>query len=183
MNQAFSKLNLYDQIGYLLVGSIALLVIYFDFFILNISFSSFNLTTLPLWIVVGYFLGHIIQAIANVFIREEKENFSNREKELLNTARSYFNLEKFSDSEIWNLCYMLTSAKDITGQVKSFAPTIAHRLFIVLAMESLFIIYTIFSFSCQNSSINFEPSNNGFVLWETKKVFNYLQSKVLQTLL
>lgn len=185
MNHIFSKFNIYDQIGYLLVGSIALLVTYFDFLILRIRFPNFDLTSLPLWIIVGYFLGHLIQAIANVFIREKKENFSDREKELLNIARGYFNLENFSDPEIWNLCYMLTSAKDITGQIQAFNAyySLYRGWFIVFTIESLFIMgHTIFGFTYLKIPLLILSLAIAVLFYRrSNRFYNYLQSKVLQT--
>ena len=80
--QIFSKFNVYDQIGYLLVGSIGLLVIYLDAVLLSYEFPKFDLKTAIIWLIVAYFLGHVIQAVANVFIKEKKEDFNEQEREL-----------------------------------------------------------------------------------------------------
>ncbi|GAH87201.1 unnamed protein product, partial [marine sediment metagenome] len=108
--QIFSKFNVYDQIGYLLVGSIGLLIIYLDTILLNYKFPKFDLETVIIWLIVAYFLGHIIQAVANVIIREKKEDFNEQEKRILDIAEKFFGIKELSDGEIWNLCYMTALA-------------------------------------------------------------------------
>ena len=74
MNNLGLKFNIYDQIGYLLVGAIGLLVIYFNSILLDISYSpKFNLSTIIIWTIIAYFLGHLVQAIANIFVKEKKK--------------------------------------------------------------------------------------------------------------
>jgi hypothetical protein len=101
--QVFSKFNVYDQIGYLLVGSIGLLVIYLDTVLLNYEFPKFDLKTAIIWLIVAYFLGHIIQAVANVIIREKKEDFNQQEKRILKIAEEFYGIKELPDGEIWNL--------------------------------------------------------------------------------
>ena len=56
MSNMFSKLSLYDQVGYLLVGSIALLVAYADTVILSMPFPSFTAANLVIWFSCRVFL-------------------------------------------------------------------------------------------------------------------------------
>ncbi len=87
MNNLNLKFNIYDQLGYLLVGSILVLVAYFDSILLDIYYlPKLNLSTFIIWIIITYFLGHFVQMIANIFIKEKKENFSENQKQLLNIA-------------------------------------------------------------------------------------------------
>ena len=97
--QIFSKFNVYDQVGYLLVGSIGLLVMYLDTVLLNYEFPKFDLKTAIIWLVVVYFLGHIIQAVANVIIREKKEDFNKQEKRILDIAEEFFGIKELSDEK------------------------------------------------------------------------------------
>jgi len=185
MNQIFSKFNLYDQIGYLLVGSIALMLAYVDFSVFNVSFPNFNLTNLPLWVVVAYFLGHVIQAVANILIREKKEDFDESEKEILDLARKYFSTEKGTDGEVWNLCYMLASAKDVSGQIQSFNAyySLYRGWFIVFAVESLLIAaFTLYSFNLPKIVFLLISSITAILFYRRlKRFYVYLRSKVLQT--
>lgn len=179
------KFNIYDQIGYLLVGSIALMLAYLDFSMLNISFPDFNLTNLPLWIIVGYFIGHVVQAIANTVIKEKKDNFTEKEQEVLKSARAYFKQGTISDNETWNLCYMLATAKDLTGQLQAFNAyySLYRGWFVVVAAESLFILgYTIYAFSYRKFVLFFLTIVIAILLYRRlSRFYQYLRNKVLQT--
>lgn len=179
------KFNIYDQIGYLLVGSIALMLAYLDSSVLNIRFPDFNLTNLSLWIIVGYFIGHVVQAIVNAVIKENKDNFTENEQEIVKSARAFFKLENLSDNEIWNLCYMLVSVKDLTGQVRSFNAyySLYRGWFVVFAAESLFILgYTIYAFSYIKLVLFFLTIVISILFYRRlSRFYQYLRNKVLQT--
>jgi len=185
--QIFSKLNVYDQIGYLMVGSIGLLVIYLDTILLNYKFPKFDLKTTVIWFIVAYFLGHIIQAIANVIIREKKEDFNKQEKRILDIAEEFFGIKDLSDGEIWNLCYMTALAKDITGQITSFnAYYSLYRCWLmVFTIETVFLIVYVILFFSLPTIIWLIVSFLLVVLFyrRSKRFYNYLRAKVLQTFL
>jgi len=185
--QIFSKFNVYDQIGYLMVGSIGLLVIYLDTILLNYKFPKFDLKTAIIWFIVAYFLGHIIQAIANVIIREKKEDFNKQEKRILDIAEEFFGIKDLSDGEVWNLCYMTALAKDITGQIASFNAyySLYRGWLMVFTIETVFlIVYAILFFSLP-IIIWLMVSFLLVVLFyrRSKRFYNYLRAKVLQTFL
>ena len=73
-----NKFSFYDQIGYLLVGSIALLLIAGNMWLTNGSESlpSFALQIILVWMVVAYFLGHLVQSVANIIIIEKKDSYT-----------------------------------------------------------------------------------------------------------
>ncbi len=185
MNNAFSKFNLYDQIGYLLVGSVALMVVYGNSILFDMRAPDFNLSSSPLWLIVGYFTGHLIQAIANMVIKEKKDNFTEKEQEVLKSAKVYFKQEKISDNETWNLCYMLASAKDLTSHVLSFNAyySLYRGWFVVFAIESLFMgIYTIVAFSRWNLSLTALSIMITLLFYRRlRRFYSYLRNKVLQT--
>ena len=90
MNNLGLKFNIYDHIGYLVVGTVGILLLYFNLTLLNITwFPKFDLSTFIIWVIVAYFAGHLIQAIANIFVKERKEEFSDDEKRILNIARDF----------------------------------------------------------------------------------------------
>ena len=147
-NRFFSRFDVYDQFGYLFVGGIALFVIAVDLFLLEklryveaVSNQSFLV-----WLAVAYFLGHVVQAVANIFIRGNKTDFSDSEKEILEEAGKYFGEEEKSPQEIYLLCYMVSLAKDATGHVKAF--NAYYGLYrgwtVVFALNSLFMLYAVF---------------------------------------
>ena len=143
-NRIFSHFNIYDQIGFLLVGSVALIVIYFDSYImLDVeNIPGFNLSNSLVWFIIAYFTGHVVQAISNIFIKDDKHSFSDSEQEVLDKAQSYFKVENRPLNEIYQLCYMLSYAKDITGHVRSF--NAYHSLYrgwvIVFSIQSIWLL-------------------------------------------
>ncbi len=156
----FSKFNAYDQIGYLMVGAIALLVFIFNLvYFYKLEIPSFNIDTFLVLFVIAYFLGHLIQGIANIMsdiwplkflIKENKENFSDSDKEILQKVADYFNLEKQSDKKLWSICLTFTTAKDITGQVQAFNVnySLYRGWFVVFLLQSIFLlIHLFFAFS------------------------------------
>ena len=185
--QIFSKFNVYDQIGYLMVGSIGLLVIYLDTILLNYKFPIFDLKTAIIWFIVAYFLGHIIQAIANVIIREKKEDFNKQDKRILDIAEEFFGIKDLSDGEIWNLCYMTALAKDITGQITSFNAyySLFRGWLLIFTIETAFLIVYVILFFSLPTIIWLMVSFLLVVLFyrRSKRFYNYLRAKVLQTFL
>lgn len=185
--QIFSKFNVYDQIGYLLVGSIALLVIYLDTILLNYKFPKFDLRATIIWLIIAYFLGHIIQAVANVFIKEQKEDFNDQEKGILDTAKEFFGIKELSDGEIWNLCYMTALAKDVTGQVSSFNAyySLYRGWLMVFTFESVFLLIRVILFFSLANIAWLIISLVLVILFyrRSKRFYTYLRAKVLQTFL
>jgi len=185
--QIFSKFNVYDQIGYLLVGAIGLLVLYLDTILLNYKFPKFDLITAIIWLIVAYFLGHVIQAVANVFIKEKKEDFNEQEKEILKTAEEFFGIKDLSEGEVWNLCYMTALAKDITGQITSFNAyySLYRGWLMVFTIESVFLLVYVILFFSLPTIIWLMVSFLLVVLFyrRSKRFYKYLRAKVLQTFL
>lgn len=142
-DKIWSKLNLYDQVGYLMVGGTALLTGAFNFYLLEKAslLPAFNLQYFIIWFLFAYFAGHVVQAIANVVIKENKTEFTESEKEILTNAQKYFGLEKQSLNEVYLLCYLTASAKDIAGQVQSFNAyySLYRGWLAIFVMESVFL--------------------------------------------
>lgn len=185
--QIFSKFNVYDQIGYLMVGSIGLLVMYLDTVLLNYKFPKFDLKAAIIWFIAAYFLGHIIQAVANVIIREKKEDFNKQEKRILDIAEEIFGIKELSDGEIWNLCYMTALAKDVTGQISSFNAyySLYRGWLIIFTIESVFLLVYLILFFSLTSIVWLIVSFLLVVLFyrRSKRFYRYLRVKVLQTFL
>lgn len=187
-NRFFPKFNLYDQFGYLFVGGIGLLVIVFNFYLLNATnlIPVFTTQNFLSWLVVTYFLGHIVQAIANTFIKESKTDFSDSEKEILEKAKKYFEVEKQSWNKVYLLCYMLSSAKDITGQVQSFNAyySLYRGWFVVFSLNSAFVlIFNIINwFSVSYFSLLILSLLFAWLCFKrSKRFYAYSRAKTLQT--
>ena len=184
--QILSKFNVYDQIGYLVVGSISLIVIYLDSLFLDFRFPKFDLNSSIIWLILTYFLGHIIQSIANIIIKEKKEDFNEKEKKILEIAREFFEIKNLSEGEVWNLCYMMAFAKDITGQISTFNAyySLYRGWLVIFALESLFLLLlNIFKWFNFAYLILFLSSAFLTILFfrRKKRFYSYLKIKVLQT--
>lgn len=186
-HRMFSKFNVYDQTGYLLVGAVGLLVMYLDFLLLHYEFPAWDLGTAVIWLVAAYFLGHVVQAVANVFIREKKEDFDPREKRILETARKFFGVEDISNREVWNLCHMAALAKDATGQISSFNAYygLYRGWLVVFVLESIFLlIHAIRFLAVPNVLWLVVSASLAFLFYRrSKRFYAYLREKVLQTFL
>lgn len=194
-NKIFSKFNLYDQLGYLMVGAIVLLLFVFNAtYFFQATIPPFNLDTFLAWFVVAYFLGHLIQGIANFInsikllrflILEDKENFDDKQKEVLGQAKDYFGLQKQDENRLWNFCYMFASAKDITGQVQVFNSyySLYRGWLIVFILESLFLLYFLISAYDWKTLLLFLTSVFLAIIFyrRSKRFWNYTRDKVLET--
>jgi hypothetical protein len=170
------------------VGSIALFVMAVDFFLFDkISLlPSFSISNFIVWFIVAYFLGHIIQAIANIIVKENKSDFSESEKEILEQAKSYFNIKEYTLNELYSLCYMLSSVKDVTGQVQSFNTyySLYRGWFVIFIFESLFLlIVLIINWFTYKYLLILVVSIFLSILFfrRLKKFYKYSRSKTLQT--
>ena len=139
-----AKLSLYDQIGYLLVGSVALLLLVGDLWLSAVikSFPSFAIGTALVWAVVAYLFGHIIQAIANMIISEDKDSYSESDKQVLAEVREYFGKPDWTDKQAFQHCYILACGRDISGHVASVNAyySLYRGWQILLAIEALFLM-------------------------------------------
>jgi len=184
--QLLSKFNVYDQVGYLLVGAISLIVLYLDSLFFDFRFPKFDLNSSIIWLIVTYFLGHVIQSIANIIIKEKKEDFNEKEKKILEIAKEFFEIKNLSEREVWNLCYMMAFAKDITGQISTFNAyySLYRGWFVIFVLESLFLLLlNIFKWFNFTYLILFLISNFLTILFfrRKKRFYSYLKIKVLQT--
>lgn len=182
----FSKLNLYDQIGYLMVGGMALILAIADLKIIGIQAPVFYLENSIVWLVVAYAAGHLAQGIANILIRENKDDFNDEQKAILEKARVYFDV-KDRDSDIWNICNMLATAKDITGQVQQFNAyySLYRGWSIVFLLESIFLaVIAILNFSWVLIAFLIVVIFCTWIFYRrSKRFWLYLRSKSLQTFL
>jgi len=187
-DKIFSKLNIYDQIGYLLVGGLAILVGLIDCRILGFHREIVALTAdnFVIWFLVAYFLGHLIHAVANTLVKENKTVFSESEKEILAKARLFFDGAKQSDNEVYLLCYMLSSAKDITGQVQSFNAyySLYRGWFTIFLFEMNFVSLVILAHGLSLKLLTFFTAASVIsflMLTRSRRFYDYSRGKTLQT--
>lgn len=194
--QVFSKFNLYDQIGYLMVGSIAIIILVFNvYYFYGIKLLNLDIDTFLIWFIIAYFFGHVIQGITNlisvipilnILIKEDKKKFSDEEKETLKDAEKYFKIKKQDESKLWSLCYTFSLAKDITAQVQVFNAnySLYRGWLIVFLLQSLFILYQLLfqQYSLQILWLFIGSIFFTFLFYKrSKRFWNYMRSKVLET--
>ena len=191
----FSKFNVYDQIGYLMVGAVALLLFIFNIhYFFQVITPPFNLDTFLAWFIIAYFLGHLVQGISNLInsirplrflIPENKGDFDDKQKEILQQATEYFGVQKLDNNRLWNLCYMLANAKDITGQVQAFNSyySLYRGWLVVFALEALFLLYPLFiAYHWKTLLLLLTSVFLSFIFQRrSKRFWYYTRNKVLET--
>lgn len=191
----FSKLNIYDQMGYLMVGAIFLFVIVFNTtYIYQSRVPAFNLNTFLAWFITAFFLGHLVQGIANLIsdipllrllIRESKNGFNEQQKDILQQVESYFGLEKQNENKLWNICNTFVTAKDITGQIQAFNAyySLYRGWLVVFLMQSAFLLYHLFSAYKSIVLLSFIVSVFlSFIFYRrSKRFWKYMTNKVIET--
>lgn len=187
-NKLFSKFSFYDQIAYVLVGSIVLLVIAFDFWLLGFNIPKLNGAELIILFIIAYFLGHLIQSIANLIIKEKKDDFSKQDQEILNIARESFGFKEKTDNEIYRFCYMISLSKDISGQVQSFNAyySLYRGWFTLFIFQSLFLVYYFISIFFSLKALFLLITSIGVAVlfyFRLKRFYKYSREKTLQTFL
>ena len=171
--------------GYILVGSISLLVAFFDTWLLQYQIPQISGVDLVVLVIVAYFLGHLVQSVANLVIKEREKEFSKHEIEVLNIAREKFNLKERTDNEIYRFCYMLSLSKDFSGQVETFNAyySLYRGWFIVFVFQTAFLIYRLI--------VAFNSTNLIFLIislvitilfyLRLQRFYKYCREKTLQT--
>lgn len=194
--QVFTKFNLYDQIGYLMVGSIAAIIIALDAeFFYGSQIPDLDINNFIIWFVFVYFLGHLVQALANLMnkipllnflIKEDKGEFSDDQKEILKEAKKFFKLESQNKNMIWNVCYLYSLSKDATGQIQAFNAyySMYRGWLVIFFLESLFLLYynlIIFSNAVNLSFLLLSIFLTFIFIQRSRRFWAYLTNKVLQT--
>lgn len=186
-NKIFPKFSFYDQLGYVLVGSIALFVIFFDIWIMEYQTPEISGVDLFVLIIIAYFLGHIIQSLANLIIKEKRDDFSKEEKEILNIAREKFNLKEKADNEIYRFINMISLGRDFSGQVEIFNAYygLYRGWLIIFVVQSIFLSgYSTFAFDLRNLIFLIIAVIVATLLYlRMKRFYKYSREKTLQTFL
>ncbi|QSR89233.1 hypothetical protein IT6_02815 [Methylacidiphilum caldifontis] len=190
----FSKLNVYDVISYIIVGAFTLLLIDFDaFYFFQFHIISFSLDTTLIWLIIAFYVGHLVQGFANLIndisffrflIPEDKGSYDDKQKEILYQAKEFFGLQKQDENRLWNLCYTLVSIKDETGRVSVFNAYYGlYRGWLVLFLfESLFLMYFVIFVFKISTLILFLLSIFSSVIFyrRSKRFWKYATDEVLR---
>ncbi|GAB3897396.1 hypothetical protein GCM10028803_15850 [Larkinella knui] len=141
MTEFLNKISIYDQLSYIVVGGL-----FYSFFDYDLSFFGLDLkriTENAFGIAVAvYFLGHVAQAVANQFIRENKDSYTQRECDILNEIKQNFGIKDYSDKEAFGICYMWALANDKTAHVETMNARygLYRGWFVVLFLQSVFYL-------------------------------------------
>ncbi len=186
-NKLFSKFSFYDQLGYILVGSIVLLIISLDIWLLWHWIPKIDGIDFIILIIVAYFLGHLIQSLANLVIKEKVDDFSEQDKKILNIARENFNLKEKTDNEVYRFVNIISLAKDFSGQVEAFNAyySLYRGWLIVFVAQSIFLLYYLICVFNFKSLILLLISIIVSILFylRLKRFYKYSREKTLHTFL
>lgn len=129
MNELSQKFNLYDHLAYILVGFYQICVL-FTFYILATqgnfnSLIDFLRLEFTVALVLGsYLVGHLVQAVSNIFEKWEKKKKEEKKKNLdfiMVRARQFFALpETLSEKDLWQYCYLYALSNDFSGHITLF---------------------------------------------------------------
>ena len=120
MNGNGLQLNIYEQFGYIAVGYTTLFLLRLTGFYAGAnwdivsSLGTFEAT------VAAYVLGNIIQALANLVIKEKKGNFTVEELKVLATAAKKFDLDKDKVGNLFSACHLYVLGQPSSGHVLTF---------------------------------------------------------------
>lgn len=164
MNDLTSKFNLYDHFGYIMVGLYQI----FLFFLLLCILKLLNFVNILEFVkiessiiilIISYFLGHIIQAVSNLFEGLLSKNFSKGEDDkkekgddqfayIYEKAKKFFNLPKEIKQKIlFQYCYLYALSNDLGGQIALFNSTYSFYRGLFISSLTNFIILLILGVS------------------------------------
>lgn len=131
MNEITPKFNIYEQLGYLSTGGILVILVVFSNSFLKLGLPSIilNVGNLLIWILIVYFLGHLLQSMTNFLAKiwiikywfeENKGRKTENQESITKDIKQKFNLGENADSEAWEICYLFSLSKDETNQINQF---------------------------------------------------------------
>lgn len=178
-----------------MVGGVSFFVIAINLTLFSgLKLPTFDLNNFLIWLIGAYFLGHFIQGLANIInkipllkllVSEKKKDFSPKELIILKDAAKFFDIKDQENSFVWNICYMLSTAKDITGQIQSFnAYYSMYRGWLVIFLaESVYLGYVLIHFKNMVALLPLFLSVFLVIVFymRSARFWQYLRDKVLQT--
>lgn len=187
-NKTFSKFNLYDQSAYILVGSVGLgyIAIFITFANYPVKIPDIQISNSILWLIAAYYYGHIIQAIANIFIKEDKSsNFTDSEKKVLDDAKNFFKSNDASYNSLFQLCYQKVLKGDNSLNILPFAANygLYRGWLVVNILQLILFIFLLVTtrFSSKILIVLLFFSLISFLFYRRKnRFFKYLIAKVIQ---
>lgn len=129
MNEFNQKFNLYDHLAYILVGFYQICVLWIFYVLISHGnfdnfYSFLKLEFTVTLILSAYLVGHLVQAVSNIFEKWERKKKEENKKELdfvVKKAREFFNLpDSLSEKVVWQYCYLYALSNDFSGHIELF---------------------------------------------------------------
>jgi len=157
MNDLTSKFNLYDHFGYIMVGLYQIFLIFLLLCLLKllnfVNILEFvKIESSVIILVISYFLGHVIQAISNLFEVLLSKKFSKGEEDkkekgndqfayIYEKAKKFFNLPNgLKQKIVFQYCYLYALSKDLGGQIVLFNSSYSFYRGIFISSSINFVI-------------------------------------------
>lgn len=184
-----NKFNLYDQIAYILVGGVTIIYSYIGLALLDKStiLPKIDLANSVVWTLGTYYLGHIVQALANIVVKENKSDFTTEEKSLLERVKSHFKSESNDYSHIFQLAYQKTLISENSSYIQTFNANygLYRGWFISTILACIFFLYILVVnwFSILALSLFISLLLVTYLLHNRRvRFYNYIRAKVLQNI-
>lgn len=155
MSDFINKISLYDQLSFIVVGGIFYAFLGYDLSYFGLELEKLLDSVLEIGVAI-YFLGHVAQAIANVFIKERKEAFTTSQHEILDKVKQHFSIPNYNYPEAFKICYLWAVGEDKTGHIVEMNAKygLYRGWFVILFLQSIFyagiLIYELFVFQYHN---------------------------------
>jgi membrane protein implicated in regulation of membrane protease activity len=129
MDEIKPKINIYDQLAYIMVGMYQIAVAGLLYFLIyggdvSDAFAVLKIEFTVALILCAYLVGHLVQAVSNIFEKWEKKKKDEKQKDLsfvTDKAREFFQLpEGLSEKYVWQYCYLYALSNDFSGHVALF---------------------------------------------------------------
>lgn len=153
MNGFSRNTNLYDDVGYLLVGFYQLLsiAVAVHFYTDSYYLDSVSLQSSIVLVLVTYLIGHVLQAISNIFVKEYKDELTGFDY-VYERARKVFKLpKKLNNNNVFQYCYIYALSHDESGHIKLFNAlySLYRGLYTVSLMNTILLTGFVLAISVQ----------------------------------
>jgi len=197
MSDFINKISLYDQLSFIVVGGIFYAFLSYDLLYFGLDLEKLLNNAFEVGVAI-YFLGHVAQAIANVFIKEKKGAFSPSQQEILDKVKQHFSIPNHSYPEAFGICYLWAVGADKTGHVTEMNAKygLYRGWLVILSLQSIFyagtLVYELFIFHYRGigqfnmayfTGILFTIPLSILMLNRSRRFFKLIGEKTLQTFL
>jgi hypothetical protein len=180
-----TKLSMYEQIGYIMTGTLAVLLALLDYQLATHanSLPQISISEALILVVLAYWAGHIAQVLANLLVPYPKREFTPQDKRILKRIRSHIDLD-CTDEETMGYAMMFGYQNDVTGQIASFNANygVYRGAAIIFVIEAVALAATGFTSGPQWLAWGAVGSATASWLFlrRSKRFYKYIGNKTLQ---